>query len=263
MQQSAASLGLVRAQAPLVHCITNYVAMNISANTLLAGGASPAMVHSPEEAGEFVSLAGALSVNMGTPSPDWVAGMLMAVEAASTAGTPWVLDPVAHMATAYRRRIVGDLLKHRPTVIRANASEILALDGVSSRARGVDAGDRVEDAQGAARRLATAHGCVVAVTGETDFISDGQWSFTIRGGSSWMPRVTAMGCSLSAFVAAMLAVNRNALEATVAALDVFKVCGAIAHEKADGPGSFQVSFLDQLAGVGPEEIEKHSMVEPA
>lgn len=57
----------MRATPPLVHCITNYVAMSIAANVLLAAGASPAMVHAEEEAGEFVAIAGALTINFGTP----------------------------------------------------------------------------------------------------------------------------------------------------------------------------------------------------
>ena len=35
----------MRAAQPLVQCITNYVSMDLMANTLLAAGASPAMVH--------------------------------------------------------------------------------------------------------------------------------------------------------------------------------------------------------------------------
>ncbi|MBL9058749.1 MAG: hydroxyethylthiazole kinase, partial [Mangrovicoccus sp.] len=56
----------MRAASPLVQCITNYVAMNFAANVLLATGASPAMVHSPEESGQFAVVAGALTVNIGT-----------------------------------------------------------------------------------------------------------------------------------------------------------------------------------------------------
>ena len=55
---------------PLVHCITNYVSMDIAANTLLAVGASPAMIHTPEESGDFSPFAGALTINIGTISPN-------------------------------------------------------------------------------------------------------------------------------------------------------------------------------------------------
>ena len=58
----------MRAAVPLVHNITNFVAMNIAANVLLAAGASPAMVHAVEEAGEFAGFAGALTINIGTLS---------------------------------------------------------------------------------------------------------------------------------------------------------------------------------------------------
>ena len=34
----------VRRNNPLIHCITNFVSMDIMANVLLAAGASPAMV---------------------------------------------------------------------------------------------------------------------------------------------------------------------------------------------------------------------------
>ncbi len=53
---------------PLVQCIQNAVAMDLSANTLLAVGASPAMVSAVEESPEFITKASALSINVGTLS---------------------------------------------------------------------------------------------------------------------------------------------------------------------------------------------------
>lgn len=40
----AAALAAVRAKRPLVHAITNFVSMDLMANSLIACGASPAMV---------------------------------------------------------------------------------------------------------------------------------------------------------------------------------------------------------------------------
>ncbi|HWT59693.1 MAG TPA: hydroxyethylthiazole kinase, partial [Rhizobium sp.] len=122
-----AMLTAMREKPPLVQCITNYVAMNIAANVLLAAGASPAMVHAAEEAGEFAGIASALTVNIGTLSTQWIDGMQAAAKAATAAGKPWVLDPVAHYATAFRRDAVAGLLALKPTIIRGNASEIIAL----------------------------------------------------------------------------------------------------------------------------------------
>ncbi|MBR9898909.1 MAG: hydroxyethylthiazole kinase [Rhodospirillales bacterium] len=237
----------MRATNPLVHCITNYVAMNYAANVLLAAGASPAMVHTPEESGEFAAIAGALTVNIGTLSPSWVEGMIAAAKSANDAEKPWVLDPVAHFATGYRRNAVAGLLKLNPTVIRGNASEIIALGGGQSAGQGVDSGDPVEQAEDAARSLASSQGCVVAVTGAVDYVTDGMRSVRIAGGSDLMPKITATGCSLTALVGAYLAIAPDqTFDATVAALGNFAVAGEIAAKTSNGPASFMTAFIDGL-----------------
>ncbi len=237
----------MRATNPLVQCITNYVAMNYAANVLLAAGASPAMVHTPEESGEFAAIASALTVNIGTLSPNWVEGMIAAAKSANDAGKPWVLDPVAHFATGYRQGTTTELLKLNPTVIRGNASEIIALGGGQSAGQGVDSGDPVEQAEDAARTLASAQNAIVAVTGETDYVTDGTRSVRIAGGSDLMPKITAMGCALTALVGAYVAIAPNqAFEATIAALTNFAVAGEIAAKTAQGPASFMTAFVDGL-----------------
>ena len=237
----------MRATNPLVQCITNYVAMNYAANVLLAAGGSPAMVHTPEESGEFAAIAGALTVNIGTLSPNWVEGMIAAAKSANDAGKPWVLDPVAHFATGYRQGTTTELLKLNPTVIRGNASEIIALGGGQSAGQGVDSGDPVEQAEDAARALATAQKAIVAVTGEVDFVTDGTRSVRIAGGSDLMPKITAMGCALTALTGAYVAIAPDqAFEATVAALANFAVAGEIAAQSANGPASFMTAFVDGL-----------------
>ncbi len=246
----------MRASAPLVQCITNYVAMNIAANVLLAAGASPAMVHAAEEAGEFAAIAGALTINIGTLSPGWIEGMLVAAKAANAAGRPWVLDPVAHYATGFRREATARLLDLKPTVIRANASEIIALAGGEGAGKGVDSGDSVEFAEQSAILLAKQHQAIVAVTGEIDFVTDGLQSTHIHGGSALMPRVTALGCSLTCLVGAFAAIRPAApFDATVAALAAFAVAGSEAAKRAEGPGSFQWRFLDALAALQPAALD--------
>ncbi len=246
----------MRARAPLVQCITNYVAMNIAANALLAAGASPAMVHAPEEAGEFAAIAGALTINIGTLSTEWIAGMRAAAKAATAAGKPWVFDPVAHFATGFRREATQALLELKPTIIRANASEIIALAGGTGAGKGVDSGDSVEFAEQSAMLLAQQHQAVVAVTGEIDFVTDGSRSVHVHGGSSLMPRITALGCSLTCLVGAFAAVRPDApFDATVAALATFAVAGRDAAKLAEGPGSFQWRFLDALAALQPAALD--------
>ena len=146
------SLQIMRETAPLVQNITNYVAMNVMANVLLAAGASPAMVHAEEEAAEFAGFTQGLTVNIGTLSAPWVRGMLAAAAVAQRRGLPWVLDPVAAGATAFRRDTATALVALKPGVIRGNASEILALAGASGAGKGVDAGDAVAVAEAGAQR---------------------------------------------------------------------------------------------------------------
>lgn len=252
-----AALEALRAQAPLVHCITNYVAMNIAANVTLAAGASPAMIHAPQEVADFTPVAGALTINIGTLSEPWVEGMRLAAKTATAQSVPWVLDPVAHFATPYRAKAAQDLLALKPTILRGNASEIIALAGGGGAGKGADSGDSVTDAQSAAIDLAKRMGCVVAITGETDFVTDGTRHVTIHGGAAIMPKVTALGCSLTALVGAYAAVA-PALDATVAALLHFAVAGERAAPMSDGPGSFSVRFLDQLYLVQPDDLgESH------
>ncbi|MBY3222141.1 hydroxyethylthiazole kinase [Rhizobium sp. 25PS6] len=259
-----AMLKAMREKPPLVQCITNYVAMNIAANVLLASGASPAMVHAAEETGEFAAIAGALTINIGTLSTQWIDGMQAAAKVATSAGKPWVLDPVAHYATAFRRNAVAELLALRPTIIRGNASEIIALAGGESRGQGVDSRDPVEQAEGSARWLAERQQAVVAVTGVVDFVTDGERAVRIEGGSVLMPQVTALGCSLTCLVGAFAATApEDIFGATVAALSTFAIAGEEAALGAAGPGSFSWRFLDALAALDAETLDARARISAA
>jgi hydroxyethylthiazole kinase len=245
---SWASLQAIRQRAPLVHNITNFVAMDVTANCLLALGASPAMVHADEEVEDFVAIANALVVNIGTLSPPWVAAMARAAARARTLGRPWVLDPVGAGATPYRTRTALDLIELRPTVIRGNASEILALAGAAAGpTKGVDSTHSADEAVQAAQQLAQASGAVVAVTGAIDRITDGERWREVRNGDWRMTRVTALGCAASTAVGAFLVVEQDPLLAAAEALAVFGLAGERAAAAAPGPGSLRWQIVDQLA----------------
>ncbi|WP_266182872.1 hydroxyethylthiazole kinase [Dyella humicola] len=245
----------MRATAPLVHCITNYVAMNMAANVLLAAGASPAMLHAQEEVAEFASLANALTINIGTLSSPWLAAMKLAAASANASRTPWVLDPVAHHATAFRRSSINELIDLRPTIIRGNASEIITLSGGYSESRGVDSLDSVAAAEDAAVRVARQRGSIVAVTGAADFVTDGDCAARLTGGSPLMPRITALGCSLTCMIGAFAGARpTHLLGATVSALAYFKLAGELAGQQAAGPGSFAWRFLDALASIEQDDL---------
>jgi hydroxyethylthiazole kinase len=252
-----AALERVRAGAPLVHNITNYVAMNNTANALLAIGASPAMVHAVDEVEEFTRISRALVVNIGTLSPQWVTAMRRAVTTARRAGIPWVLDPVGVGATRYRSDVGAALARLAPTVIRANASEVMVLAGaVRSAGKGVDSAHATDDALESATTLARNTGAIVAMTGVVDYVTDGRRVVALRNGHAMMARVTALGCTCSALVGAFLGVSTEPFTATVAAVATLGVAGELAAADCRGPGSLQLQLLDVLYSLDEDTVHR-------
>lgn len=255
----------LRGEPPLTHCITNTVVTGFTANVLLAVGAAPAMVDIVGETGLFAGVASGVLINLGTPTPEQRAAGLEAVAGATQAGTPWVLDPVAIGVLPVRTALAHQLVEQRPTAIRGNASEILALAGLSAGGRGVDATDTTEEALEAARALARQHGSVVAVSGPVDLITDGDQVIRISNGDALLTRVTGGGCALGAVMAAFLGTARatelSPLVAVAAASLVYTIAAEQASVRAAGPGSFAVALLDELAGISSAHIASAARVE--
>lgn len=242
----------VRQRAPLVHSITNLVVINFTANALLAAGASPVMAHAHEEVCEMVGIAQALVLNIGTPDPYVVQAMRLALQAAYERGVPVALDPVGAGVTAYRDRTIEGLLGiAMPTVIRANASEIINVAGGQGRAHGVDSSTGADEAVRWAGVLARRTGGTVCVTGATDHVQDatGRWA-RLYNGHIWMTRITGAGCSATALVGAFCAIQKDAWRASTAALALLGVAGEVAVEKVRsrglGVGSLPAALLDEL-----------------
>lgn len=257
---TCSALDEVRAQAPLVQCITNSVVVNVTANALLALGASAAMVDIPAEAGPFARVASGLLVNLGTPAAEQREAMLEAVAAANDAGTPWVLDPVAVGALPVRTPLGHALRELRPAVVRGNASEIIAMSGSGRGGRGVDAADDVDAAIPSARSLAARTGGVVAVSGPVDVVTDGRHLVRIANGDPLLTRITGGGCALGAVMAAFAAMDDDRFATTVAAVTVYALAAEVAAERAQGPGSFQPAFLDALATIGTDTIRSRAVL---
>ena len=240
---------LFHRHSPLVHCMTNDVVQTFTANVLLAIGASPAMVIDPDEASQFAAIADALLINVGTLTVESAAAMRAAARSAQQAGKPWALDPVAVGALTLRTEFCRELLALQPAAVRGNASEIMALAGMSGGGRGVDTTDTVAAALPAAQALARQLNTVVAVTGEVDYVTDGQRTRAVTGGDPLMTRVVGTGCALSAVVAAAAAMPGDRLENVAAACGLMKLAGGKAALQG-GPGSFTPAFLDALYAGG-------------
>ena len=255
--QTGDTLRRLREAKPLVHQITNYVVMNETANATLAIGALPVMAHAREEVEEMAAIAGALVLNIGTLSPDWVEAMLLAGRAANEHGVPVVLDPVGAGATAYRTETAKRLLDEvRVTVLRGNAGEVATLVGVAAEMRGVESIAAADDSAALARTAGAELGLVAAVTGPVDHVSDGNVVVAVANGHPLMASITGTGCMSSALTGCFLAVNRERpLEAAAEALVAFGVAGEEAARGAKGPGSFHVALYDSLAALDPATLD--------
>ncbi|MDO5089969.1 MAG: hydroxyethylthiazole kinase [Cardiobacteriaceae bacterium] len=234
------------ARTPLIHVLTNPLAIHFSANALLAVGASPAMVEAEQEVGAFTAVAANLLINIGTLHDGRLAAMRKAAQTAQARGKPWVLDPVAvGDVIAYRTDFARELLQYCPAVVRGNAAEILFLAGEKGVQRGADSLSGSDEALHAAEKLAREQGCVVVVTGARDFITDGAQTFYTTGGDVRQTRLTACGCTLSALVAAFVAGQGDALLGSAAACAVMKRAGDHAA-RARGMGEFAARLMDGL-----------------
>ena len=261
-QSIFALLETMRQRRPLVQNITNYVAMTISANVLLAAGASPAMVHAQEEIADFAAISSSLVINIGTLSTPWIASMKLAASEFSKAGKPWVLDPVGVGATRLRNETAAALLDLKPSIVRGNAGEIMALCGLSGATKGVDSTAGSNEAVRSAMDLAARTGSVVAITGETDYVTDGKRLVSVTGGHELMPLSTALGCALSGLAGAFAAVA-DPFDAAIAALSVYGAAGAIAGAQARGPGLMPALLCDALHAMDLEKLAANSRVSQA
>ncbi len=263
----AAILGNVRAEAPVVHCITNYVTANDCANILLACGASPIMSDEPDEVEDITSLADALTLNIGTLNRRTVPSMLRAGKRADALGHPVLLDPVGAGASGLRTETAAELLREvRVAAVRGNVSEIRALAAGAHDTRGVDAADAdrlgsagVDDTIALARAFARKIGAVVAVTGATDVVTDGERVCVITNGNALMSRVTGTGCMLSAMTAAYLAANPERLyEAACAAVIAMGVCGELAFARMSGPdgsAAYRGYLIDAVYNLNAQQLK--------
>lgn len=251
-------LNKIRQKKPLVHSITNYVVMNSTANALLSLGASPVMAHAEEEMEDMVSIANALVINIGTLSKKWIIAMHKAMEIASEKKIPIILDPVGAGATKYRTDTVHALINNiSPSVIRGNASEIMAVhqaEGINTK--GVDSTQSSQSALKAAEELAKKFGTVVSISGGTDFIVNNQIQVEVHNGNILMPLVTGLGCTASVITAAFCAVNEDYLSASAHAMALMGICGELAAQRSEGPGSMQMHFIDALYNIDNEMIKK-------
>ena len=274
LEKSSEIIQKLRDECPLTHCITNYVTINECANAVLAIGGSPAMADTEPEIAEFVQIAGATIVNIGTLFEDQINSMIIAAEETKKTGTPFVLDPVAVGVSELRNNAAVNIIdKSAVSIIRGNISEIKTIanfydvTGETTKAKGVDAADddiitrnNIADNVELAKNLAKKLNTVIDISGELDIISDGENSYVIDNGDAMMPKITGSGCMLTCILGAFAAVA-NPLEAAIIGSLSLAIAGELAakttKENNQGTGSFRAYLIDELSKMDKQTIMKY------
>lgn len=246
----------IRETKPLILNLTNFVTMELMANSLLALGAAPLMSVCDEELFELIQIARAININIGTLDPEFISRAQRALSYAKQLKKPVIFDPVGSGATKIRTQTARSLFP-QARIIRGNASEIISLYDDQENTLGVESLSSTAQAEESACLLAEEYGLSVIVSGPMDFITNGTEKISFNYGSPLMALVTGMGCTLTAITAAFHAVTNDAYKAATAATLYFSLCGTLAAQKTKLPGHFKQAFIDTLYQADFESMREY------
>ena len=268
-----AMLENVRAKSPLVHNITNYVTVNDVANVLLAAGGSPIMSDDADDVEDITRICGGMNINIGTLNKNTIPSMFLAGKKANALGHIVLLDPVGAGASRLRTDTANRLMQEvRFDAVRGNISEIKTLCTGSGSTKGVDADavDAVTEANldngvQLVKTFAAQTGCIIAVTGAIDLVSDGERCWCIRNGRAEMSRITGTGCQLSALMTAFLVANPDRkLDAAAAAVCMMGLAGEIGWanmQPGDGNSTYRNRIIDAIFNMTGDALEEGAKYE--
>lgn len=263
----------VRAKSPLVHNITNYVTVNDVANVLLAAGGSPIMSDDADDVEDITSICGGLNINIGTLNKNTIPSMFLAGKKANALGHIVLLDPVGAGASRLRTDTANRLMQEvRFDAVRGNISEIKTLCTGSGSTKGVDADAvdavteaNLDDGVQLVKAFAKQTGCIIAVTGAIDLVSDGERCWCIRNGRAEMSRITGTGCQLSALMTAFLVANPDRkLDAAAAAVCMMGLAGEIGWanmQPGDGNSTYRDRIIDAIFNMTSDALEEGAKYE--
>jgi len=262
-------LNEVRNKKPLIHNITNYVTVNDCANAVLAIGASPIMADDIVEAADITAISSALVINIGTLNQRTVEAMLSSAQKANELGIPIVFDPVGAGASDMRNNTTELFLANtKISVLRGNMSEISFIAGLDSTTKGVDASEKdinSKDGVAIASTVSNRLGCVVAITGATDIICDGERVVTISNGHKMLSKVTGTGCMATALVGSFCGATEDYFAAAIGGIASMGIAGELAFENAGdkGTGSFHISIIDAISKLTENVVLERAKIDEA
>ena len=252
----------VKKTKPLIHCITNPISINDCANMVLAVGAKPIMAEHPLEVSEITALSKALAVNLGNITDIRMESMLISGKTAFENKIPQVIDLVgvgcSKLRLEYAKKFISEC---HPSVIKGNMSELKAICGIKSNAKGIDVGaddivteQNFDESIEMLKELSLQTGAVIAATGVVDIITNGTQTYLITNGCEMLSMVTGTGCMLTALIASYIS-SGNVLGGTVLAVALMGICGELSQH-VKGNGSFRTELIDNMFSISDEVIKE-------
>lgn len=252
----------IRQKKPLIYHITNWVTIYDCANITRAIGALPVMAHAKEEVEQMASIADALVLNIGTLTTDLIESMILASVSANKKGIPVILDAVGAGATDFRTQKTKEILKQvKISVLKGNSSEIGTIAGVEAETRGVEAISVKGNLAEIAKHLAIMENITVVITGKEDIISNGTETYICKNGHNMLGKFVGTGCMSASLIGVFCAVEKDYAFASAAALSCFGIAGELAAENAKGPGTYKISFFDEIFNLNSTSIDKLKKIE--
>lgn len=252
----------IRWKKPLIHHITNWVTIYDCANITRAIGALPVMAHAKEEVHQMALIADALVLNIGTLTTDLIESMILAAVSANKKGIPVILDAVGAGATDFRTQKTKEILKQvKISVLKGNSSEIGTIAGVEAETRGVEAISVKGNLTEIAKHLAIIEDITVVITGKEDIISNGTETYICKNGHNMLGKFVGTGCMSASLIGVFCAVEKDYTFASAAALSCFGIAGELAAENAKGPGTYKISFFDEIFNLNSTSIDKLKKIE--
>jgi len=250
----------IKAEKPLIHCITNHISINDCANVVLAVGAKPIMAEHPAEVSEITACSKALAINLGNINDTRMKSILLSGKTAREKNIPSIIDIVGVGCSALRLDFTKKfILECQPSVIKGNMSELKALCGMESGAKGIDVGekdaitnDNLVNSIAILKSLSSKTGSVVAATGVVDIITDGTDTYLMENGCEMLSMITGTGCMLNVLTAVFIS-NKNIMGGTVLATALMGICGELS-QNAKGTATFRTTLLDSIFSISDDKF---------
>lgn len=252
----------IKLKKPLIHYITNPISINDCANIILALGAKPIMAEHPLEVSEITAVSKAFAANLGNITDIRMESMLISGETAFKRKIPQVIDLVGVGCSSLRLDYAKKFISQcHPNVIKGNMSEIKAICGTNSSAKGIDVGEtdivteeNFHENIEMLKAVSLQTGAVIAATGAVDIITNGNDTYLIMNGCEMLSMVTGTGCMLTGIIASCIS-SGNILEGTVLGAVLMGICGEHSQH-VKGTGSFKTELIDNVFSISDDMITK-------